>query len=238
MSGGFTPRLRRSSDNVHAEASFLASEDYTVKRGGITLDADLVQADENGDKILKAGTFVTPVAATGKYGPYGGTTNEVQTATVTGDPTGGTFTLTFGGETTAALDFDASAQEVEDALVALPNVDEGDVEVTKASNVYTITFGGEYGTENVPALTADGSGLTGGTTPGVTIATPTAGGAAISDLATPDPDVSGYLPESVNLRDGDVICGLYIRCSVLKARVTPTPDSTIKAAVKGRIIFQ
>lgn len=238
MSGGFTPRLRKTSDNVTPEASFLASEQYQVKRSGITLDADLVQADENGDKILKAGTFVTPVEATGRYGPYGGTTNEVQTATVTGAPTGGTFTLSFGGQTTDAIDFDATAEEVEAALSGLPNLDEGDVEVTKAANVYTVTFGGEYGTEDVPALTADGSGLTGGTTPGVTIATTTAGGAAVADLADPDPDVSGYLPESVNLRDGDVICGLYIRCSVLAARVTPAPDATIRAAVAGRIIFQ
>lgn len=237
MSGGFTPRLRRTSDNVHAEASFLASEQYQVKRGGITLDADLVPADENGDKILKAGTFVTPVTATGKYGPYGGTTSEVQTLTVTGGPTGGTFTLTFGGQTTDPIAHDASAEDVQAALADLPNVDEGDVEVTKAANVYTVTFGGEYGTEDVPALTAADS-MTGGTDPGVTVATATAGGAAVADLADPDPDVSGYLPESVNLRDGDVISGLYIRCSVLAARVTPAPDATIRAAVAGRIIFQ
>lgn len=137
MSGGFTPGLRRTDTEISGGASFLASEHLQVKRGGITLAAALVTADVNGDKILKAGTFVSPATSgpsTGKYGIYA-------------------------------------------------------------------------------------SGATDG-------------------RQTPNADISGYLLESVNLKDGDVICGLVIHGSVLGARTTPAPDATIRAAVKGRITIQ
>lgn len=133
-SGGFTPGLVRSDVALTGGADFLASEKMTVKRGGITLDASLVAADGDGNKILVAGTFVTRVTANGKYGKY---------------------------------------------------------------------------------------------TPG-----------AVNGTQTPDANDSGYLLESVNLRNGDVINGALIGGSVLTARVAPAPDATTKAAIAGRIILQ
>jgi subtilisin family serine protease len=44
-------------------------------------------------------------------------------------PTAGTFTLTFGGNTTAAIAFDATAAAVENRLLALPNLNAGDINV-------------------------------------------------------------------------------------------------------------
>ena len=38
--------------------------------------------------------------------------DEVQTVTLTGAPTGGTFTLTYGGQTTSGIAFDAAAATV------------------------------------------------------------------------------------------------------------------------------
>lgn len=56
---------------------------------------------------------------------------------------------------------------------------------------------------------------------------------------TPISDDSGYTPEGYNLRDGDVIGGVLIHCSVLKARVHPSPvPDEIRTAVAGRIVFQ
>ena len=46
----------------------------------------------------------------------GGLDNEVQTITVTGSPTGGTYTLTFDGETTSAIPYNATATQVQTAL--------------------------------------------------------------------------------------------------------------------------
>lgn len=60
-----------------------------------------------------------------------GVANERQSLTVTGGvPTAGTFTLTFGGQDTAALPFDATAAAVQAALEALGTIGAGNVAVT------------------------------------------------------------------------------------------------------------
>jgi hypothetical protein len=69
MRGGFNPNLI-STDFGHASASFLASEHGMAKRIGITMDADLMTADSNGNKYLMAGTAIGKVTASGLYGPY------------------------------------------------------------------------------------------------------------------------------------------------------------------------
>lgn len=51
--------------------------------------------------------------------------DEVQTVTISGGPTGGTFTLTFNGQTTAAIPYNATALQVQAALQALSNVGTG-----------------------------------------------------------------------------------------------------------------
>jgi hypothetical protein len=108
----------------------------------------------------------------------GAGTNEVQSVTITGGPSGGSFTLTFAGQTTAAIAHNASAATVKARLEALSNIGEGDVKVTgSAGGPYTVTFKGDLSDANVASMTASAAGLTGGTSPGVTIATPTSGSA-------------------------------------------------------------
>ncbi len=215
-------------------------------------------------------------------------TSEVQTVTITGSPTGGTFTLTYSGSTTAAIAFDATAATVEAALnaltnlspnaryslamagsptggtfrlgyggfmtttiaynataavvqaalEALPSIGSGNIAVTgtdltgtlyltfqgnlagievpsltsnpfglvpttasatltavvtggglgavqvsgAAGGPYTVTFSTGLSSTNVAAMTASGASLTGGTSPGVTIATATGGVAGTSNL--------------------------------------------------------
>lgn len=105
-------------------------------------------------------------------------TNEIQSVKV--EATGGTHTLTFEEEETAAIAFDATAAALRKALEALPNVDKGDVTVTGGpgdeggTKPYVVTFGGQYADQNVGSLTADASELTGGEHK-VTITTTTAG---------------------------------------------------------------
>ncbi|MFO0936548.1 MAG: autotransporter-associated beta strand repeat-containing protein [Gemmataceae bacterium] len=54
----------------------------------------------------------------------------------------GTFTLTYGGQTTIPLSINATAAEVQDALNALSSItDVGSVTVTLSKNVYTVVFG-------------------------------------------------------------------------------------------------
>ncbi|MFE4915813.1 hypothetical protein ACFRCX_30375 [Streptomyces sp. NPDC056652] len=136
------------------------------------------------ERKLKSGIPLGKNATTGLYEPYAAVTNEVQTATVTGGPTGGTFTLTYSGQTTAAIAYNATAATVQAALIALSNLAPGDVVVTGAAGgPYTLTFGGTLLGDNVASLTATAS-LTGGTTPGVTMATTTAGGSATASDGT------------------------------------------------------
>lgn len=89
--------------------------------------------------------------------------NEVQQVTV-GDATGGTFTLDFDGEVTAAIAFNASDATMLARLEALSNIAVGDVEVVKdvPTATWTIQFTGNLAGENVPTLVADDTLLTGG----------------------------------------------------------------------------
>ena len=57
-------------------------------------------------------------------------TNETQTVRVT-NATGGTFTLTFDGQTTAPIAFNATAAAIQAALEALSNIEPGDVVVDR-----------------------------------------------------------------------------------------------------------
>ncbi len=94
-------------------------------------------------------------------------TNESQSVTVA-NATGGTFTLTFDGRTTAPIPFPLDNGQIEAALEALPNI--SDVAVT-GTNARTVNFRGGLSQKNVPQMTADASGLTSATTATVTIAT-------------------------------------------------------------------
>jgi hypothetical protein len=143
------------------------------------------------DRKMKSGIPLGKLTASGLYAPYNAVSNEVQTVTITGSPTGGTFTLTWSGQTTAAIAYNATAATVQAALEALSNIAPGDVVVTgNAGGPYTLTWGGTQLGENVAAPTATAS-LTGGTSPGVTIATTTAGG---TPAATDGADVfAGFL---------------------------------------------
>ena len=58
--------------------------------------------------------------------------------------TGGTFTITYNGQTTSALAFNASAADVQNALCALSNVGVGNLTVNN-DYPYTIYFGGTLG---------------------------------------------------------------------------------------------
>ncbi len=106
-----------------------------------------------------------------------GGTAEVTTLTGTGTIGGGTFTITYSAQTTAALPYNATAAQVQAALEALSNVAPGDVLVTggplPAGGVFTLTWGGSL-LGNLSAPTADATNLT-GTTPGITVATATGG---------------------------------------------------------------
>jgi hypothetical protein len=149
----------------------------------MVFDATTLSPDSNGFYYVPAFSFVTPSVANDPtkikvYQGLGTNVNAVQTVTITGAPTGGTFTLTYSGQTTAAIPYNATAAQVQAALVALSNI-------ASAANVLggggalpatpvTVTFQSLLGNLPQAVMTAAGS-FTGGTTPAVSVATTTAG---------------------------------------------------------------
>src|SRR5262249_33855242 len=89
-----------------------------------------------------------------------GTTGVSEKQTVTFSGTSGTFTLTFNGQTTSALAFNASSSDVQAALQALPTIGSGNVSVSAVGGGYTVTFTGALAGFDQPMLTATGSGGT------------------------------------------------------------------------------
>jgi hypothetical protein len=97
--------------------------------------------------------------------------NEVQTISDSGTVSGGTFTLEFQGDTTADLDWDSTAAEVQAALVALNSVGtdgEGNPNVAVSGGPLpadtVVTFQNDLGSEDVEILTVDNTAITGGGT--------------------------------------------------------------------------
>jgi hypothetical protein len=146
-----------------------------------------------------ADSIVVPDAGYSGVGPMTPGTSEVQTVTITGGPTGGTFTLTYSGQTTASIAYDASAADVQSALEALPNLAPGDVTVT-GTGPYTVTFRAALG--DVDQMTADGSELTGGADPDVVVATTTPG---VAPAVTPGLWVYATGPVTVRLGQPQVL---------------------------------
>ena len=98
--------------------------------------------------------------------------NEVKTITITGNPTGGTFTLTFAGETTdPPLPHNASAAAVQAALIKLSTIGPQNVACAGGplpGTAITVTFQGDYAANNVPPMTAQGNFM-GGANPDVAV---------------------------------------------------------------------
>jgi hypothetical protein len=112
--------------------------------------------------------------------------NEIQTVTITGTPTGGTFTLSYKGQTTTAIAYNAAAAAVQAALQALSTIGSGNATVSgSAGGPYTVTFVGALAGINVDQLGAVGS-FTGGSSPAVAVVTATPG--------QPAPYVNGFIP--------------------------------------------
>jgi hypothetical protein len=99
------------------------------------------------------------------YGPEGKLgIDEVQSVRIPPFTTGGTFTLSFEGQTTGSLPWNASHLEVEVALEALPAVGANDISVTEGPNGakhHIVHFEGALAHTDVPPITGDPTNLEG-----------------------------------------------------------------------------
>lgn len=130
-----------------------------------------------------------------------GYSSEVQLVTISG-ATGGTFMLSFEGDSTTALPYTATAAAVQAALAALPSIGSGNVAVTGlAGGPFTASFQNALGGTNLPVM---GSSATGLTPPGatVTVNTLTDGGVAggppenpvLFEVLPPAPTTGQFVP--------------------------------------------
>lgn len=129
-------------------------------------------------RILQAAT--TPVNGT----------NEIQTITIGGTPTAGSFTLKFDGQTTSAITWTATdatlVSRIDTALEALTNIGASGVTTTAGTvssgiGTITVTFTGNNAKKNVSQMTVTSS-LT-GTSPTIAVTTSTAGVTADGRIA-------------------------------------------------------
>lgn len=102
----------------------------------------------------------------------------IQSLSITGTPTGGTFTLSFNATYTAPIAYNASSAAVAAALNAISSIaDQGGVTCSGgplSSGAVTITFA-QDGSQPLIVPTVSGNALTGGTTPAATVTQTQAG---------------------------------------------------------------
>lgn len=139
-------------------------------------------------------------------------TSEVQTLTITGSPAGGTYRLSFKGQKTSALAYNANAAAIDTALEALPTIGTGNIAVT-GTGPFTLTFGGTLAKKNVPAISVVNAAFTGGTSPAAAVTTATPGvdashrGAAVGQVLSANAKLyinTGTATVPVWSRDPDV----------------------------------
>jgi len=137
-------------------------------------------------------------------------------------PASGTFTLTFGGETTTLIAFDAAAVAVRTALATLTTVGSTDyVGVTRTGSgpyTYTITFADFLATQTL--MTASGGATVTGT-----VITPTisAGAKTYLDANSPTADDLRLL----TIVDTTIICNTKVTTDTGTHDLFSTPDTKI-----------
>ncbi|MDE2100090.1 MAG: hypothetical protein KGL39_22740 [Patescibacteria group bacterium] len=188
-----SPAQNGSASNLGYSWTFdpsTSSEDvpqtFTIEQGdavrahkfGYGLCTDLTLAWDRTKAVTQSGTIIgqrltdaitlTPVV------------DNVWSLSITGTPTGGTFTITAvvngSTQTTAAIAYNATSAAVQSALAALTNIGSSNVAVTGTtlpSGTQTITFQGQLAGQTVTLTKTDS--LTGGTSPASAVTQTTAG---------------------------------------------------------------
>lgn len=136
-----------------------------------------------GRRYLLAGTVLAK-RDDGKYIPYlAGASEfaEVAKVILTGTGLGGTFKLTFEGQQTGTIAYNASTTVLKEKLEALTNIGESEVAVTGTPGAWTVTFAGTLAKKNLAEMTIDAASVT-GTVTEADVVTTTEGGQKIAGI--------------------------------------------------------
>lgn len=188
-----SPSQNGSSSNLGYKWTFdpsTSSEDvpqtFTIEQGdavrahkfGYGLCTDLTIAWDRSKAVTQSGTIIgqrltDDITLTA-------TVDNVWSLSITGTPTGGTFTITAAvngsTQTTASIAYNAAASAVQSALAALTNIGSSNVACTGGplpGSAVTVTFQGQLAGQTVTLTTTDS--LTGGTSPASAVSQTTAG---------------------------------------------------------------
>jgi hypothetical protein len=173
----------------------------------------------------------------------GSSVNEVQTLTITGTPTGGTFRLSFKSVSTAAIAFNASAAAVQAALEAISTVGTGNVVATGGplpATAVVLTFQGQLAGTNVPLITVNTPAFTGGTTPTATVAETTPGSGLYDPLGSWFPlggTKNGVNPTMNNTEDEFTIDQQKVAVGVLPNEWTWTFTTSLVEVTPENLAF-
>jgi hypothetical protein len=184
----------------------------TPSASDTTMEIDTLSGlPESATKVPVGARFTVVGDSETTFTVTGAKSNEQQLVTLTG-ASGGTFDLTFDGETATGIAYDALASAVQSALEGLANIDAGDVVVTGAAGgPWTVEFQGQYAGMDVALMSADGTNLT-GTTPTADVTLVHAGATtweltfspAIQSGSVPlDDAVISFLPQQIDIKIGD-----------------------------------
>lgn len=211
--------------NYYSLASILDTPDMSFSLESYDVSAEF-------EAILLNKTFTVP----------GGT----QTVAIAGGPTGGDFTVTYSGQTTAAIPYNASAALVQTELEALSNLAPGDVVVTGSNGgPYTISFTGNVGATPYATITSSATGLTGGTTPAVNVTATEGVGMAEGTVLNlskyvPMDVVSAFKPGFTNADPYRVVGSVaipYLSLESISYRFGITDQATQQASLKGDALY-
>lgn len=118
-----------------------------------------VEADSNGMALL--GYLQNSTTMFLRVDAQGPVIDNQQTISL-GTPSAGNFTLTYKGQTTGNIAYNATSSAVQTAFQALSTVGTNATVSGGAGGPYTVTFSGTLATDTT-AITGNGAGLTGGT---------------------------------------------------------------------------
>jgi hypothetical protein len=166
----------------------LKYESYTIAAS--TVPTETING-VTGQKVLQRGEVLAKITSgpeIGKVGPFAAGTPvvEVQTVTISGTPSGGTFRLAYNGMASAAIAYNAAASVVQSALNGIPALVSSGQQVAvtgSAGGPYTVTF---QDPGDASTLTLDTNSLTGGSSPTVAVATTTPGSVGTGTGAATD----------------------------------------------------
>lgn len=140
--GQYTIDLSYDSSPAAVQSALVALS--TIGAGNVNV-ANSLDANNNvipGKFVITLNVATSTLTATASLTNATASTVEVNgtDVTLTNTPTGGTYTLKFGAQTTAPLAHNASVSAVQAALAALTNIGAGNVTVTGTPTSYTVVF--------------------------------------------------------------------------------------------------